>query len=73
VEVYFLQNEHPLLVGIAAVAPMKIVATSFMSYEERGADTLHQVIGGMLLGQVDWGPILLAVWVALKKIWDTRF
>lgn len=66
VGVYFLQTEHPLLAGFAAVAPVKIVAISFMSYEEGGLHNLHEVIGGMLIGQVAWGAVLLAVWVALK-------
>jgi hypothetical protein len=66
VGVYFLQQGHPLLAGIAAVAPVKIVATSFMTFEEGGLARLHDVLGGMLLGQVAWGVILLVVWIALK-------
>jgi hypothetical protein len=64
--VYFLQQGHPLLAGFAAVAPVKIIAASLMTFEEGGLERLHDVIGGMLIGQVTWGAVLLAVWFALK-------
>jgi hypothetical protein len=35
-------------------------------FEEGGLERLHDVIGGMLIGQVTWGAVLLAVWFALK-------
>jgi hypothetical protein len=66
VGVYFLQQGYPLLAGIAAVAPVKIIATSLMTFEEGGLERLHDVISGMLIGQVAWGAALLAVWFALK-------
>jgi hypothetical protein len=49
-----------------AVAPIKIIATSLMTLEEGGLARLHDVIGGMLIGQVTWGAVLLIVWFAVK-------
>lgn len=64
--VYFLQQSSPLLAGVLAVAPVKIVATSFMVLEDGGVARLKEAIGGMLLGQLAWGLALLAVWLALR-------
>jgi hypothetical protein len=66
VGVYFLQQGHPLLAGLVAVTPIKIFATSLMTLEDGGLTRLHDAISGMLIGQVAWGAVLLAVWVALK-------
>jgi hypothetical protein len=66
VVVYFLQQTSPLLAGILAVAPVKIVATSAIVLEEGGVSRLHEAIGGMLLGQILWGGLLLVVWLALR-------
>ena len=66
IAVYFVQQWHPLLAGILAVAPVKIVATSMITFEEGGAERLHEAISGMLIGQVTWGAILLALWFALR-------
>jgi hypothetical protein len=63
---YFLQQGHPFLAGIVAVAPIKIIATSLMTLEEGGLARLHDVIGGMLIGQVTWGAVLLIIWFAVK-------
>jgi hypothetical protein len=66
VAVYFLQQGHPILAGLAAVTPVKIVATSLITLEEGGLARLHDAISGMLIGQVAWGAVPLRVWVALK-------
>lgn len=66
VGVYLLQQGHPVVAGLIAVAPIKIVATSFIAFEDGGVARLHDVISGMLIGQVAWGVILLAIWIALK-------
>lgn len=64
--VYFLQQGHPLIAGIAAVAPVKIVVTSLMVFEDGGIPRLKEAIVGMLLGQLLWSAALIAVWLALK-------
>jgi hypothetical protein len=64
--VYVLQHAYPLLAGMLAVAPVKIVGTSFMVFEDGGVPRLQEAIGGMLLGQLLWGVALLMVWLILK-------
>jgi hypothetical protein len=66
VAVYFLQQAYPVLAGVLAVAPVKIVATSFMVFEDGGIPRLQEAVGGMLLGQLFWGVALLMVWLAWK-------
>ena len=61
VAVYFLQQAYPLLAGMLAVAPVRIVATSFMVFEDGGLPRLQEAIGGMLLGQLLWSVALIAV------------
>ena len=68
--VYFLQQGHPLIAGIVAVAPVKIVATSLMVFEDGGIPRLQEAIVGMLLGQLLWSAALIAVWLALKYGWQ---
>jgi uncharacterized membrane protein (GlpM family) len=64
--VYFLQQAHPLLAGMLAVAPVKIVATSFMVLEDGGVPRLQEAIAGMLVGQLVWSAALVVVWFALR-------
>jgi uncharacterized membrane protein (GlpM family) len=64
--VYLLQQSYPLLAGMLAVAPVKIVATSFMVFEDGGVPRLQEAIGGMLLGQIAWGLALAVVWLSLR-------
>ena len=64
--VYFLQQGSPFLAGILAVAPVKIVAASLITFEEGGIARLHEAISGMLIGQVVWGAALLAAWFMLR-------
>lgn len=66
VAVYFVQQWHPVLAGILAVTPVKILATSMITLEEGGSGRLVEAIGGMLIGQATWGAILLVVWLALR-------
>lgn len=60
---YFLQQGHPLLAGVLAVAPVKVIATSFMVYEEGGITRLHDALSGMLLAQVALAAVLFAAWM----------
>jgi hypothetical protein len=64
--VYLVQQWHPFLAGILAVAPVKILATAMMTLEDGGTERLHEAIGGMLIGQVAWGALLLTVWLVLR-------
>lgn len=64
--IFFIQSSYPLLAGILAVAPVKIIATAAMTYEDGGISRLHDAIGGMLIGQVAWGILLLGAWLALR-------
>lgn len=66
VVVYFLQQGHPLIAGIVAVAPVKIVATSLIVFEDGGIPRLREAIVGMLVGQFLWSAALIALWIALK-------
>lgn len=66
IAVYFLQHGHPLLAGILAVAPVKVIATSFIVYEEGGILRLHEALTGMLFAQVSITAILFVAWLALK-------
>src|SRR4029079_2886671 len=64
--VYFLQQGNPFLAGILAVAPVKIVAASLITFEDGGIERLHEAISGMLSGQVVWGAALLVAWFMLR-------
>ena len=64
--VYFLQQGNPFLAGILAVAPVKIVAASLITFEDGGIERLHEAISGMLIGQVVWGAALLVAWFMLR-------
>jgi hypothetical protein len=66
VAVYFLQQTYPILAGMLAVAPVKIVATSLMVFEDGGVPRLQEAIGGMLIGQLLWTAALIAAWLVLK-------
>ena len=66
VAAYFLQQGHPLLAGMLAVAPVKVIATSLIVYEEGGATRLHEALTGMLLAQGALAAILFAAWLAFR-------
>lgn len=65
VAVYFLQQTYPTLAGILAVAPIKIVATSLMVFEDGGLPRLQDAIG-MIIAQLPWTAALVAVWCILR-------
>jgi len=66
VAVYFLQQGHPLVAGMLAVAPVKVIATSSIVYEEGGVARLHEALTGMLLAQVALAAVLFAAWLVLR-------
>ena len=66
IAVYFLQQGHPLLAGILAVAPVKVIATSFIVYEEGGILRLHEALTGMLFAQIAFAAVLFVAWLALR-------
>jgi hypothetical protein len=66
VVIYFLQEPYPFLAGVLAVAPIKVIATSFIAYEDGGTSRLLDAITGMLLAQVAFTGILFVVWFMLK-------
>jgi len=61
--VFLVQKGNPYLAGLIAVIPVKIIATSFITYESGG---LTEALRGMLVGQFLWGFILLGVYLCLK-------
>ncbi len=66
VGIYFLQGSYPFLAGVLAVAPVKVMATSFIAYEDGGTARLLDAVTGMLLAQVAFSGALFVVWLALK-------
>jgi uncharacterized membrane protein (GlpM family) len=64
--VYFLQEHYPFLAGILAVAPVKVVATSFIVYEDGGVSSLLEAITGMMVAQFVVAGGLFVFWLALK-------
>ena len=66
VAVYFLQQGHALLAGILAVAPVKVIATSFIVYEEGGILRLHDALTGMLFAQISITAAIFVVWMTLR-------
>ena len=66
VAVYFLQQGHPLLAGMLAVAPVKVIATSLIVYGEGGVARLHDALTGMVLAQVTLTAVLFAAWLAFR-------
>jgi hypothetical protein len=57
--IYFIQGKYPVVAGLIAVIPIKIICTSLFAYE-RGL--LRESIGGMLAGQFVVGFILLFIY-----------
>lgn len=66
VGIYLLQGSYPFLAGVLAVAPVKVIATAFIAYEDGGTSRLLDAITGMLLAQAVFTCALLAVWLALR-------
>lgn len=59
IAVYFVQDKSPLMAGLMAVIPVKIVSTIMMSYEKGGGSNLERATEGILIGQVSWLLITL--------------
>ena len=66
VGIYLLQGSYPFLAGVLAVAPVKVIATAFIAFEDGGTSRLLDAITGMLLAQVVFSGALFVVWLALK-------
>ena len=58
--IYFVQEKHPIMAGLIAVIPIKIICTSLFAYE-RGV--FRESLGGMLIGQFTVGFILLIIYL----------
>ena len=65
VAISFLQT-YAIPAGMLAVAPVKLITTSFMVFEDGGIPRLQEAIGGMILGQLLWTATLVATWLVLR-------
>jgi hypothetical protein len=66
IAVYFLQQGHPFLAGVLAVAPVKVIATSIIVYEEGGISKLHDALTAMVFAQGILAVVLCVAWLALR-------
>jgi len=64
--IYFVQKHSPLLAGLMAVIPIKIIATTMFSYNEGGRESTVEAMKGMLIGQFVVVFVLLAVYLKLR-------
>lgn len=62
---YWAQKWSPVLAGLLAVVPVKIVATASMALESGGREALAKSLGGMIVGQV---AVLVVLVLALAWI-----
>jgi len=58
--IYFVQDKQPVVAGLMAVIPVKIICTSLFAYE-RGV--FKESLGGMIVGQFTVGFILLIIYL----------
>jgi hypothetical protein len=58
--IYFVQEKYPVLAGLIAVIPIKIICTSWFAYD-RGV--FRESLSGMLIGQFTVGFILLIIYL----------
>ena len=58
--IYFIQAKYPVMAGLVAVIPIKIICTSMMAID---SGVLKESIGGMLIGQFTVGVILLIIYL----------
>lgn len=65
---FFVARHSPLLAGLIAVIPIKIIGTSLMVFENGDISQLYKAIEGMLIGQFVIGFVLLAVWFYVGEI-----
>jgi len=66
IAVFFIQKWNPLVAGLLAVIPIKIIGTSLMVLEEGSITEFVKVVEGMLIGQFVIGFVLLGVWWWLR-------
>ncbi len=64
---YYIQKGNPVLAGLVAVIPIKIIGVGLMSHETGGVVHLQQAIKGMLIGQFFWGFTLLIIFIWLSR------
>lgn len=64
--VYAIQEWNPFLAGFLAVAPVKVMATLLITFEEGGIERTREAIGGMVVGQAAWAVGLILLWIALR-------
>ena len=62
---FMVMRWNPMLAGLIAVIPIKILGAGFMAFELGGSAFL-KVVEGMLIGQFIWGFALLGLWVWIK-------
>ena len=58
--IYFIQGRYPVVAGLVAVIPIKIICTSIMAIDK---GVLKESICGMLIGQFVVGIILLIIYL----------
>jgi len=66
IAVFFIQKWNPLVAGLLAVIPIKIIGTSLMVLEEGSITEFVKVVEGMLIGQFVIGFVLLGGWWWLR-------
>jgi len=67
VAAYWLSGTRPFLAGVLAVVPVKIVATTAMSWQEGGRAGLRSSLDGVLTGQVIWTALIALAWIMLRE------
>lgn len=65
---FFVSRHSPLLAGMIAVIPIKIIGISLMVFENGDMQQLHKAVEGMLVGQFVIGFTLLAAWFYVGDI-----
>ena len=66
IAVFFIQKWNPLVAGLLAVIPIKIIGTSLMVLEEGSITEFVKAVEGMLIGQFVIGFVLLGIWWWLR-------
>jgi uncharacterized membrane protein (GlpM family) len=68
VVVYLLSGRHPLLAGVAAVVPVKMLYAGVVTWGGGGRESLRACVEGMFAGQIVWAIILAAIWLWLRSV-----
>lgn len=58
--IYALQGRYPVIAGVLAIIPIKIISTAIFAYDR---DVFKESIGVMLIGQFIVGFILLFIYL----------